>query len=180
MAEERIDLIRKVYSKTEYPKIIDTKFSQLGVASLSEEIDDTFTVDDFFEQYNDLFYEIPAFGETNSHEFLIKSSAQYINYDQDSELINSLQAEISQLRKDLLQAQIDKAEALSGQTINFDPANLENTSDETIQQVQEDLNLNSLNEFDDGTTNSGVVANSPSNSNSTSAAGGSGTTSGIY
>ena len=62
MAEERIDLIKKVYSKTEYPKIIDTKFNQLGVISLSEEIEDTFTVNDFFDQYNDLFYEIPAEG----------------------------------------------------------------------------------------------------------------------
>ena len=102
MAEERIDLIKKVYSKTEYPKIIDTKFNQLGVISLSEEIEDTFTVNDFFDQYNDLFYEIPAFGEPNSHEYLIKSSAQYINYDQDSQLINSLQGEISQLRKNLM------------------------------------------------------------------------------
>ena len=45
MAEERIDLIKKVYSKTEYPKIIDTKFRQLGNISLPEQLDDTFTVE---------------------------------------------------------------------------------------------------------------------------------------
>ena len=33
-SKERVDLIKKVYSKTEYPKIIDTKFSQLGVTSV--------------------------------------------------------------------------------------------------------------------------------------------------
>ena len=52
MAEERIDLIKKVYSKTEYPKIIDTKFRQLGNISLPEQLDDTFTVEEFFEQYS--------------------------------------------------------------------------------------------------------------------------------
>ena len=180
MAEERIDLIKKVYSKTEYPKIIDTKFRLLGNISLPEQLDDTFTVEEFFEQYNDLFYEIPAFGDTNSHQFLIESSAQYINYDQDSKLINSLQDEITQLRKDLLQAQIEKVEALTGRTIDFDAQALDNTSDDTIQQVTKDLNLNSTEEFDEGTTNSGIVANSPSNSTSTSTAGGSGTTSGTY
>ena len=179
MADERIDLIKKVYSKTEYPKIIDTKFNQLGVTSLPQQIADTFTVEEFFEEYNNLFYEIPPFGETNSHEYLIKSSTQYIDYDQDSKLISDLQDEIVQLRKDLLQAQIEKVEALTGRTIDFDAQALDNTSDDTIQQVTKDLNLNSTEEFDEGTTNSGIVANSPSNSTSTSTAGGSGT-SGTY
>ena len=34
---EKVDLIRKVYSKTEYPKIVDTKFQQLGVISVNED-----------------------------------------------------------------------------------------------------------------------------------------------
>jgi len=46
-SKERVDLIRKVYSKTEYPKIIDTKFSQLGVISIPNQIDATFTVEQF-------------------------------------------------------------------------------------------------------------------------------------
>ena len=71
-SKERVDLIKKVYSKTEYPKIIDTKFSQLGVISIPNQIDATFTVEQFFQQYNNLFYDIPAFGETNSHEYLVK------------------------------------------------------------------------------------------------------------
>ena len=66
--EERVDLIKKVYSKTEYPKVIDTKFSELGVTSLTNEIDNTFTVADFFEKYNELFYDIPSYGEINTHE----------------------------------------------------------------------------------------------------------------
>ena len=60
-SKERVDLIKKVYSKTEYPKIIDTKFSQLGVTSIPNQIEDTFTVEEFFQKYNELFYEIPAY-----------------------------------------------------------------------------------------------------------------------
>ena len=172
MADERIDLIKKVYSKTEYPKIIDTKFSQLGVTSLPTQIDETFTVEDFFEQYNDLFYEIPAFGDTNSHEYLIKSSAQYINFDQDSELIAQLQEEISALRRQLLQAQIEKVEALTGRTIDFDVNQIPDTNDEPLQQITKDLNLDDTVQVNEGTTNTGIVANSPSNAGSTSTQGG--------
>ena len=56
---EKIDLIKKVYSKTDYTKIIDTRFQQLGNISVNQQIDETVTVNDFFESYNDLFYDIP-------------------------------------------------------------------------------------------------------------------------
>ena len=49
---EKIDLIKKVYSKTEYPKIIDTQFQQLGNLSVNQEIEETVTVNEFFELYN--------------------------------------------------------------------------------------------------------------------------------
>lgn len=117
MTEQRVDLIRKVYSKTEYPKVIDTRFSQLGVVSVNQQIQDTVTVNQFFEYYNQLFYEIPSYGNTNSHEYLIKTSGEYINFDQDSEEIIALRKEISQLRRDLLQSQIEKAEALTGKSL---------------------------------------------------------------
>jgi len=121
-SKERVDLIRKVYSKTEYPKIIDTKFSQLGVISIPNQIEATFTVEQFFEQYNELFYEIPAFGPTNSHEYLVKTSGEYINFDEDNEIIAALQKEIAQLRQDLLQEQIKTAEAITGEKINLNVA----------------------------------------------------------
>tara|TARA_R110001592_G_scaffold98966_4_gene282143 strand:- start:309 stop:812 length:504 start_codon:yes stop_codon:yes gene_type:complete len=120
--KEIVDLERQVYSKTEYPKIIDTKFSQLGVVSVPNQIEDTFTVEQFFLKYNELFYEIPAFGDTNSHEYLIKTSSDYINFDQDNAIIEALQKEIAQLRQDLLQEQIKLAEAVSGEKINLNLA----------------------------------------------------------
>ena len=77
----KIDLDKKVYSKTEYPKVIDTKFNQLGVSSINTQIEETFTVTDFFNEYNNLFYEIPALGDINSHEYLITTSTEYIGYE---------------------------------------------------------------------------------------------------
>ena len=128
MVNQKVDLIRKIYSKTEYPKIIDTKFSQLGVVSLNEQIDNTVTVNQFFEYYNELFYDIPSLGEVNSHEYLIKTSSDYINFDQDSDEIEALRREITQLRRDLLQAQIEKAEALSGEKIDIDINSIDDAS----------------------------------------------------
>ena len=117
--KERIDLIKRAYSKTEYPKIIDTKFSELGVTSLSDAISDAFTVNDFFEKYNELFYDIPSFGDINSHEYLVKTSGQYIDFNKDNELVEALQREIATLRQQLLEAQVATAEALTGEKIDL-------------------------------------------------------------
>ena len=140
MSEQRIDLIKKVYSKTEYPKVIDTSFTELGVISVNQQIAATTTVNQFFEYYNELFYEIPAFGEINSHEYLVKTSGEYINYDQDSALITALQNEISQLRRDLLASQINLAETISGTKLNIDPNAIDDStvnSDEFNQILNE-------------------------------------------
>jgi len=131
---EKIDLIKKVYSKTEYPKIIDTQFQQLGKLSVNQQIAETVTVANFFQYYNDLFYDIPSYGVSNSHEYLVKTSGEYINFDQDNEIIVALRAEITQLRRDLLQSQIEKAEALTGQKLNI---NVDNIGDADISGTTE-------------------------------------------
>ncbi len=56
--KERIDLIKKVYSKTEYPKIIDTNFNELGNISINEQLEAEVSVEEFFQLYTKLFYEI--------------------------------------------------------------------------------------------------------------------------
>jgi hypothetical protein len=162
--EQRIDLIKDVYSKIEYPRVIDTNFNQLGVISVNEQLNLTPTVDDFFKLYNDLFYEIPAFGPSNSHEYLIVTSGEYINYDQDSAIIATLQNEITNLRRELLQAQIEKAEALTGQNFNI---NLDSIDDNTIASNDFQNILKTIGSPELNTTNSSVVASNPTNANST-------------
>ena len=104
---ERLDLRKEVFNKAQYVKTIDTKFSELGIVSVPETLEASITVDQFFTLYNQLFYDIPALGDTNSHQYLVRTSGEYINFDEIQDEILALQAEIAQLRSDLLQAQME-------------------------------------------------------------------------
>ena len=45
---KNIDLNKTVYNKSQYEKTIDTSFSQLGVKTIQEQLDDQPTVEEFF------------------------------------------------------------------------------------------------------------------------------------
>ena len=62
---EKIDIKKTVLNKAQYPKIINTKFSELGVNSITDIIEETPTVESFFKLYDELFYDIPALGNKN-------------------------------------------------------------------------------------------------------------------
>lgn len=102
---ENVDLNKEVFNKRDYEKTINTSFTQLGVKTIQEQIDEKPSVQEFFDLYNELFYEINELGPTNSHEFLIKSSTEYIAFDENNEIIEALQKEIADLRAELLEAQ---------------------------------------------------------------------------
>ena len=102
---ENINLNKEVFNKRDYQKTINTSFTQLDVPSVQEQLTQQTTIPEFFNLYNELFYEINEIGETNSHEYLIKTSSQYINFNENDELIQALQNEIAQLREELLGAQ---------------------------------------------------------------------------
>ena len=102
---ENINLNKEVFNKRDYEKTINTSFTQLDVQSIQEQLSQQTTVSEFFNLYNELFYEINELGETNSHEYLIKTSSQYINFNENNELIQALQNEIAQLREELLETQ---------------------------------------------------------------------------
>ena len=106
MEERRLDLRKNVFNKTQYIKTIDTDFNELGVTSITEDLQIQPNTEEFFRLYNSLFYDIPALGETNSHQYLVRTSGDYINFDEISEEVQALQAEIAQLRQDLLSAQM--------------------------------------------------------------------------
>ena len=114
---ENINLNKEVFNKRDYQKTINTSFTQLDVPSVQEQLTQQTTVPEFFNLYNELFYEINEIGETNSHEYLIKTSSQYINFNENDELIQALQNEIAQLREELLEAQQQLAEDTSSTSI---------------------------------------------------------------
>ena len=102
---ENINLNKEVFNKRIYQKTIDTSFKELGVKTIQEQIDAQPTVQEFFDMYNDLFYNINQLGPINSHEYLIKTSQEYIGAQENNELIELLQAEIASLREQLLESQ---------------------------------------------------------------------------
>ena len=85
---ERINLIKQVYGKSEVNNVIDTNFTE------------------FTLQYQTLFFQIPKFGAINSHEYLIKTSGEYIGLTTPtSDTIQALIDEINQLRQENIQLQ---------------------------------------------------------------------------
>ncbi len=135
MVEKKIDLLKNVFNKIQYAKTINTSFTELGITSVAEDLAQQPSVDKFFELYNSLFYDIPPNGETNSHEFLVRQSGEYINFERNVEEIEALQAEITQLRKDLLGSQIENIEIRTGKKLNLDVNSLEGNVEELTEEV---------------------------------------------
>ncbi len=100
--KETSPIQRTVFSKTNYPKVIDTTFRELVTPVV--DTDQFRTVDYFFQLYEDLFYEIPPTGEAGSHEYLVKQSSDYIGIEGRSADVDALIEEINDLRRQLLEA----------------------------------------------------------------------------
>jgi tRNA G46 methylase TrmB len=94
---EQVQLNKTVYGKISYPNVIDIQFTQLTGANPADEAA-PITVEEFFQAYNDLFFEIPIDGEFNSHLELIQRSTEYVGVNQTSSEIDALLTEINQLR----------------------------------------------------------------------------------
>jgi len=107
---ETINLNKRVYSKPQYEKVIDTKFSQLATTitpstTETKSLEENYTeeINKFFDDYSRLFYVIPKTGETNSHEYLIKTSTEYIDYIPVNNDIQALIDEINTLQRQNLE-----------------------------------------------------------------------------
>ena len=101
---EVIQLNKTVYGRITYPNVIDTEFKQL-IRPQTEVTSSAVTVNQFFNYYNDLFYEIPTEGDFNSHLELIKRSTEYVGVNQNTGEIDALLDEINQLRLENLTLQ---------------------------------------------------------------------------
>jgi hypothetical protein len=139
MGGERLDLRKEVFNKDQYIKTINTRFDELGAKSITQDLIVQPTVEEFFGLYNSLFYDIPAIGETNSHEYLVKTSGEYINFDDISEEITALQAEISQLRQNLLNAQLENIKVQTAQTGDVVSDSILATATQEIEAASQQL-----------------------------------------
>jgi hypothetical protein len=103
-----IQLNKDVFNKNSYTKVIDTKFKELGVKTVQEQIEEQPSVQEFFNMYNQLFFQINEVGP-ESHEYLVKTSGEYINFNAENDIVVLLQAEIATLREQLLDSQREVA-----------------------------------------------------------------------
>jgi hypothetical protein len=103
---QQVKLVKRVYDKNQYQKVIDTSFTQL-VQPITAATGSTLpSINQFFDYYNQLFFDIPKFGETNSHEYLIKTSQEYIGITNVvNDEIQALISEITELRQENLELQ---------------------------------------------------------------------------
>jgi hypothetical protein len=99
-----ISINKQVFNKTNFPKIVDIQFKQLINTSKTENIP-VFSLEDFFTLYEQLFYQIPKEGESNSHQFIIQKEAEYLGININTEDIQALLNEITVLRQEILSAQ---------------------------------------------------------------------------
>ena len=105
-----INIKKQVFDRSAFDNTINTTFTELTSSLNIIPTPTSITVSEFFTYYNDLFYNIPKFGETESHEYLIATSQQYVGPVQvDTELIDALIAEVTELRQDNLILQQDLA-----------------------------------------------------------------------
>ena len=159
MAQERLDLRKEVFNKTQYIKTINTSFDELGVTELNETLESQVSVEEFFGLYNSLFYSIPALGETNSHEYLFKTSGEYINFEETNEEIQALQAEIAQLRSDLLDAQMETVSVQVAQSQSPESDSQLKLIQKELKAAQEDLIQSSTQISDTTATTSTSTSN---------------------
>ena len=115
--EQNITLIRQAFDKVKFNQTVDTSFTQLGVVEpdLSFFDPNLATVEDFFSIYSNLFFLIPKFGVDNSHEYLIKTSSERIDYLPNQAEIEALLDEITELREQNLQLVLDMGNILGAQ-----------------------------------------------------------------
>jgi len=99
---DKINLNKKQYNKNQYEKVIDTKFNQLIDTTVTTE-QPIISVQKFFEEYQQLFFDISKTGEFQSHEYLIKQSSEYIGFTPVDDTIQALIEEINDLQQQNLE-----------------------------------------------------------------------------
>ena len=97
---QNISIRKNIYDSSKFKEVVDTNFSELFNSQ------DNFNIDDFFNQYNRLFTEIPLTGQS-SHAELIRRSTEYlgpVGPDAKDQEISNLQDQIKDLLQQLQEA----------------------------------------------------------------------------
>jgi hypothetical protein len=99
----QIPIEKTVFNKDAFGRIVDTQFNFL-LSNVSEDTP-VFTIEDFFQLYDQLFYQIPKEGDTDSHRFILEKEADYLGVIINQDDIQALLEEITTLRQQVLDTQ---------------------------------------------------------------------------
>lgn len=125
----KVDLRKTVYNKDQFNRVTGGRdFLTFTLEGDGVE----FTVEDFFNEYENLFLSIPINGPINSHEYLVRKSSELVGFQRTTEDIQPLLDEISNLRNQLLQARQEN--------INLQIQTAGGTTNELNEQFNELLN----------------------------------------
>lgn len=101
---QNINLVKEVFGRNTYTRVVNTTFSELYTPVTGSTIAEPVTVEEFFDLYNQLFFEIPANGQVNSHEYLVARSTEYLGGGVLTDNERAYIEEINSLRQQLLEA----------------------------------------------------------------------------
>jgi len=96
-----VQLVKEIYGVNTYTKAVDTSFTEL-ITPTTEDTSSIITIEEFFQFYDDLFFDIPVSGSINSHVYLVERSQQYIGGSVIDNEKQALIEEINSLRQQLL------------------------------------------------------------------------------
>lgn len=102
-----IQIKKTVYTKADFDRVVDRAFKTF----VTEQEDTGTTIEEFFVLYDELFYDIPVLGDTQSHEYLINKSSELVEIRTDTQDIQPLLDEIATLRAQILEYQQQLIEA---------------------------------------------------------------------
>ena len=106
-----ITFTRTIYSKGDFNKKVDTSFNELNTTNLPIEIDQ------FFDYYNEIFFDIPKEGE-NSHSTIIETSLDYVeSYNNPLQpVVDNLNTQISELESEIRRLENELQNLVLGDT----------------------------------------------------------------
>lgn len=98
----KVDLIKKVKGIASFDNVVDRSFSELVPPQTEQVAAPSVSVEDFFYYYDQLFFDIPITGDTNSHQYLVSRSTQYLGGSTIDAEKEALIEEINALRQQIL------------------------------------------------------------------------------
>ena len=99
---ETVDIKRTIYGKNTFSSVVNTDFKELIPNQADQQPNPVATVDNFFDTYNTLFFEIPLEGQ-GSHRELLDRSGDYVGktYTELLKEVEDLKAENVELKNKL-------------------------------------------------------------------------------